>query len=145
MAELFVDTSAWYPAVVGAHADHSAVARVLEDAVRAGVRLVTTNLVIMETQALLMHRVDRTIALTFARTVYEPPMLVVHSTPEIERRAIAEWMTRYSDQDFSFADAVSFAVMKQRGITQALTLDRHFVTAGFAITPATPAPARRRR
>ena len=41
------------------------------------------------------------------------------------------WLARYDDQGFSFADAVSFAVMTERGIREALTLDRHFVVAGF--------------
>jgi predicted nucleic acid-binding protein len=48
---------------------------------------------------------------------------------------VAEWLERYDDQDFSFADAVSFAVMTERGITDALTLDRHFQGAGFRVLP----------
>lgn len=144
MAELLIDTSAWYPAMVASHPDHAAVAQVLADAVRAGARLVTTNLIVMETHALLLHRAGREVALNFARTVYEPPMLVVASTQELEHRATTEWLSRYRDQLFSFADGVSFAVMKARGITTALTLDNHFATAGFAMSPS-PVPASRRR
>ena len=143
MAELFVDTSAWYPAVVASHADHSAVAEVLHDAVRAGARLVTTNLVVAETHALLLHRAGRGIALTYARTVREPPTVVVWSDHELEKRALSDWLTKYEDQDCSLADAVSFAVMKSRGISEALALDAHFATAGFRTLPA-PRPRRRR-
>ncbi|MGQ0649581.1 MAG: type II toxin-antitoxin system VapC family toxin [Gemmatimonadaceae bacterium] len=145
MAELFIDTSAWYPAIVASHPDHAVIARVLEDAVRAGHRLVTTNLVVMETHALLLHRVGRAIALTFARTIYEPPMLVVPSTPDLEKRAVADWLGKYVDQDFSFTDAVSFSVMKTRGIAGALSLDRHFGSAGFSMIPASTTTPRRRR
>lgn len=144
MAELFIDTSAWYPAIVASHPDHATVARVLNDAVRAGERLVTTNLVVVETHALLLHRVGRAIALTFARTVYEPPMLVVSSTPDTEKRAVADWLAKYGDQDFSFTDAVSFSVMKSRGIPTALTLDKHFASAGFNVVPALAGKRRRR-
>lgn len=144
MAELLIDTSAWYPAIVGSHPDHAAVAEVLQAAVRAGARLVTTNLVIMETHALLLHRVGRPAALSFARTVYEPPTLVVSSTMELEQRALSDWIARYTDQGFSLTDGVSFAVMKTRGISQALTLDAHFATAGFRMVPE-PAPKARRR
>jgi len=42
---------------------------------------------------------------------------------------------RFDDQPCSLADAVSFAVMKQRGIRDALTLDRHFGIAGFTVIP----------
>jgi predicted nucleic acid-binding protein len=145
VAELFVDTSAWYPAIVGDHADHPRVAAALEDAVRAGARLVTTNLVIMETHALLLHRVNRRAALAFVQTIYEPPTLVIPSTHEVEQRAIREWLVKFADQSFSFADAVSFAVMRARGIAQALTLDAHFGAAGFQAIPPASAPARRRR
>jgi predicted nucleic acid-binding protein len=39
------------------------------------------------------------------------------------------------DQDFSYTDAVSFVVMKQYGITEAFSFDKHFVTAGFTLIP----------
>jgi predicted nucleic acid-binding protein len=144
VAELFIDTSAWYPAIVRSHPDHAVIARALDDAVRAGARLVTTNLIVMETHALLVTRVGREVALTFARTIYDPPMIVVGSTAEVEKRATSDWLGKYADQAFSFTDAVSFAVMKSRGITTALTLDRHFQTAGFATIPPPSAPRRRR-
>ncbi len=42
---------------------------------------------------------------------------------------------RYDDQLFSFADAVSFEVMSERGVREALTLDNHFGAAGFVVVP----------
>jgi predicted nucleic acid-binding protein len=38
------------------------------------------------------------------------------------------------------ADAVSFAVMTDRGIADALTLDHHFAVAGFSMVPGSTAP-----
>ncbi|MGH2609018.1 MAG: type II toxin-antitoxin system VapC family toxin [Tepidiformaceae bacterium] len=130
-AELFVDTSAWYPLAVRSHPDHGRLAQALRDRVRRGAQVVTTNLVVAETHALLLHRVGRDTALTFARTVREPPNIVVASSADLEARALTDWLERYADQDFSFADAVSFAVMTERGIDQAMALDRHYRTAGF--------------
>ena len=141
VAEVFVDTSAWYPLVVGDHPDHARVKQATEDVLRAGVRLVTSSLVVAESHALLLHRTGRPTALTFVQTVRLPPMFVVDSDDALERRAVDEWLVRYSDQSFSLADAVSFTIMKQRGVQQALTLDVHFATAGFRMLPATPLPA----
>ena len=43
---------------------------------------------------------------------------------------------QFDDQNFSLADAVSFAVMQERGIRRAVTFDAHFATAGFEMIPA---------
>jgi len=129
--EIFVDTSAWYPIVDRAHPDHDRMAEQLEARLRGGAGLVTTNLVLAETHALLVRRIDRRVARAFLAGARAAPNVVVHSTAEFEAAAEADWLTRYDDQDFSLTDAVSFAVMTERGITEALTLDRHFATAGF--------------
>jgi len=129
-AEFFVDTSAWYPLIVARHPDHARLGSALRALIRNHRRLVTTNLVVAETHTLLLRRVGRTTALTFLQTVGESPNVVVRSSRELEAAAERDWLTR-CDQDFSFADAVSFAVMTERGIRDALTLDHHFVVAGF--------------
>ena len=134
-AELFVDASAWYPLIVRAVPQHDLVTAALRSAVRHGARLVTTNLVVAETHALLLRRTSAEIALAFVRGLTAPYTLVVRSTAELERTAITDWLERYEDQEFSLADAVSFAVMTERGIRDALTLDRHFAAAGFRMVP----------
>ena len=130
-AEFFVDTSAWYPLVVSKHPDHTRLGATLRALIRDHRRLVTTNLVVAETHALLLRRVGRPTALTFIRTVHESPNVVVHSTREIELAAERNWLVRFTDQDFSLTDAVSFGVMTERRIREALTLDAHFTVAGF--------------
>jgi len=135
VSEIFVDTSAWYPLVVRSHPDHAGLSRALRGHIEAGVRVVTTNLVVAETQVLLMRRVGIRAGVDFVRLVRQPPNVVVDSTAELEALALTEWLERFSDQGFSLADAVSFAVMAQRGIRDALTLDDHFAIAGFLMTP----------
>jgi predicted nucleic acid-binding protein len=135
-AEVFVDTSAWYPAAVRSHPDHRRLALTLREVVAGGARVVTTNLVVAETHALLLRRTDRESALAYARTVRRSPNLVVSSTPDLEAQAIEDWLARYADQDFSFTDAVSFAVMAAREIGEAVTLDHHFAAAGFRVIPS---------
>ncbi len=38
---------------------------------------------------------------------------------------------KYADKEWSLVDCISFVVMRERGIKQALTFDRHFEQAGF--------------
>ncbi len=135
-AELFVDTSAWYPIAVPKHPDHEILADALRAEIRRGRRVVTTNLIVAETYALLLSRARRQAALGFLRAVRRSPNEVVSATPDLEDRAITHWLERYEDQDFSLADAVSFEVMAGRGIREVLTLDHHFSAAGFVMVPA---------
>jgi predicted nucleic acid-binding protein len=74
--------------------------------------------------------------MAFVRGVGESPNLVVAGTPDLERTAVRDWLERFDDQPFSLADAVSFAVMDDRGIREALTLDHRFAVAGFVMVPA---------
>ena len=134
-AELFVDTSGWFPLVVRNNPAHRATAQALRRRVQHGVRVVTSNLVVAETHALLLRRAGRAAAQAFARTVVEPPNVVVWSSAALEAAALGDWLERYDDEDFSFTDAVSFAIMTERGIGEALALDQHFRVAGFTTLP----------
>lgn len=59
-----------------------------------------------------------------------PRFAIIYSDAVLEQKAV-DLLRRYSDQDFSFADAVSFAVMRERGIGEAFAFDHHFEVAGF--------------
>jgi predicted nucleic acid-binding protein len=133
--ELFVDTSAWYALLLKAHPDHTRVAAALRGTLKSGERAVTTNLVLAETYALLLSRGHRAAAITFLAAVRKIPNVVVTSTEELEQRALSDWLMPFDDQDFSLADAVSFAVMQERGIRRAVTFDAHFAIAGFEMIP----------
>jgi len=42
-----------------------------------------------------------------------------------------EHYKRHSDKTWGLVDCISFIVMQERGITDALTSDKHFIQAGF--------------
>jgi predicted nucleic acid-binding protein len=133
--DLFVDTSGWYPLAVRRDPAHGLLTRALRECIHQGAAVITTNLVVAETHALLVRRTTQHAALAFVRRVDQAGIVVVRSTADLEAAALADWLGRYVDQAFSFTDAVSFAVMTERAITDALTLDRHFATAGFRMQP----------
>ncbi len=134
-AEVFVDTSAWYVLALSSAPQHSKCSEALRYRVQRGARVVTTNLIVAETHALLLRRTSRKVALTFAREVVRSPNIVVSSSAEYEESAITDWLEKFGDQSFSLTDAVSFVVMTDRGIREALALDHHFAVAGFDVIP----------
>ena len=63
-----------------------------------------------------------------------PRIQKAYSTPELEEVAY-QILKRHRDQDFSFTDAVSFALMRKAKIEKAFAFDRHFRTLGFFLVP----------
>ena len=55
---------------------------------------------------------------------------IVRLTPELFERAF-ELYKKYKDKDWGLIDCISFVVITDAGITQALTFDQHFEQAGF--------------
>ena len=60
----------------------------------------------------------------------DPDAKIVPSTQELFQSGSALFTQRL-DKDWSLTDCISFVVMRQHGITEALTGDRHFEQAGF--------------
>jgi predicted nucleic acid-binding protein len=62
----------------------------------------------------------------------DPQTVILPPSESLYEAGIALYRSR-PDKSWSVTDCVSFAVMKERGIHEALTGDRHFIQAGFAI------------
>jgi len=60
----------------------------------------------------------------------DPSVEVVQLNNELFARAL-ELYQRRSDKEWGLVDCVSFVVMSDRGLTEALTSDEHFEQAGF--------------
>ena len=60
----------------------------------------------------------------------DPDVEVVNVQPLLRNQAIYLFTVR-ADKDWSLCDCLSFVVMQQYGITEALTPDQHFAQAGF--------------
>lgn len=132
---LFVDTGAWYAALSPTDKWHDEAARLLKGVSKRKVSLVTSNLVVGETYTLLVVTRGHDAAWRFMDVLGLSARLeIARVEPEIEREAWAI-LKRFSDQDFSFVDGTSFALMRKRKLQRAFAFDRHFATAGFVRVP----------
>ena len=132
MNGIFVDTSAWYAIVDADDSDHKAA---VAFHITNTTPLITTNAVFSETITLLRYRIGHDAARIFGQKLKESSFVrLVSVTPADEERAW-EIFTKYRDQDFSFADCSSFAVMQRLKIGTAFTFDRHFSVMKFGVVP----------
>ena len=133
--EVFVDTGAWIALTDTRDGLHAAATEVYPLVLQQWGRLVTTNLVIAEAYNMIRRRLGYGAGMQFLESVRKSSRLVkVYSNEDLEIQA-EDILRRYTDQDFSLVDAVSFAVMHERNITEAFAFDRHFLTAGFTLIP----------
>ena len=97
--------------------------------------LVTSNYILDEALTLIRMRLGIEAAEKWwAMTSESPRCKVEWITPERTEKAV-HWFFRWRDQSFSFTDCTSFIVMRELGIKDVLTADRHFITAGFQVHP----------
>lgn len=97
----------------------------------AFVRL-THSYILAEFVALAHSRgLPRRESLAFVAALQDDPMVEVVYVDESFHCAALNLLQERLDKTWSLCDAVSFLLMQQRGITEALTTDHHFEQAGF--------------
>ena len=95
-------------------------------------KFLTHSYVLAELIALaLVRRFPRPAVLAFVMDLLDNPDIeIVWVGEELHREGMKLLMER-QDKTYSLCDAVSFVLMRQRGMTEALTTDRHFEQEGF--------------
>jgi len=92
----------------------------------------THNYVIAEYVALAnARRFPRASVLDFVVDLLSSPDIETVWVDESIHRAAVELLLLRQDKSYSLCDAVSFILMRQRGVAEALTTDRHFEQEGF--------------
>ena len=93
--------------------------------------LVLTDYVLLETVNHFSRQGDRPRAQAIVDTVlFGGGYVIVPSSVELFHAGLALHRQR-PDKDWSLTDCISFHVMSDRGITQAMAHDKHFQQAGF--------------
>ncbi len=79
-----------------------------------------------------VRRVPRQAALAFVEALQDSPEVAVIYVDERLHRAAVQLLRERFDKTWSLCDAVSFVLMQEYGVTEALTTDHHFQQAGYA-------------
>ena len=116
------DSSAVLALLDADDSDHEAAKRTAHAIANEARPSFMTNHLEVETHALLLRKLGRTVALEW---LLRGRMPVVRVSPREERRA-RELLASYEDKDWSLCDALSFAVIEARGVEAAFSFDRHF-------------------
>ena len=96
-----------------------------------GLTLVTTEFVFLELADALCKPPQRDEVPALLNVVEtDPAFRLVRATSELIQRGRKLYRER-ADKDWPLTDCISFVVMQDQGLSEALTADHHFEQAGF--------------
>lgn len=130
-APVFVDAGALYARVDRSDAHHFDAITRFRRLAEESARLVTSSLVVAETFSLLHRKLGYGIARRWLLALHRSSLFVLWPAAETQVEA-CRLLERFGDQDFSFTDAVSFAVMVRESIVRYVSFDAHFTVFGRA-------------
>lgn len=131
MAELFLDTAYAIALITPNDVFHARASQFAERLAITGPRVVTTRAVLLEIGSALARQRYRAAAVRLLRVLEADPQFdVIALSGELYSRVFHLYSTR-PDKEWGLVDCLSFTVMWERGIADALTSDEHFQQAGF--------------
>ena len=130
---VFGDTSALYSLLVKTEAAHERARSAFRQLLEHDRTIWTTSFVLVETMALLQHRIGLSAARDFDEDIL-PVLNVRWVDEELYRRGV-ERLWREDRRRVSLVDCVGFEFMRLNGLTIAFAVDPHFIQAGFELLP----------
>ena len=116
---------------VASDEDHDRAEGLAEQLEARQTRLITTRAILLEIGNALSKKRYRKAAVELLDTLEQDPQIeIVPLSEELSEQALELFRNR-PDKQWSLVDCVSFIVMQERGLTEALTTDEHFEQAGF--------------
>jgi uncharacterized protein len=128
--EVLFDTSGLFALMDERDAAHTQAVTWLE-AQRPRVRPVSTEWIVGETCTLLVARKRPHLVARLLDYLDRSTALQLVNPDDTLLQAAKALIRQQADQGYSFVDCLSFCLMKERAIRDALTTDTHFLKAGF--------------
>lgn len=128
MSAVLADTFYFFAQLNPRDAAHARVVAYAED---HDPEIVTTSWILTELGNGLSRTSQRILFREFVEALRDDPAtVIVPASEDLFDRGLGLYDTR-PDKEWSLTDCISFVVMQQMGITEALTGDHHFEQAGF--------------
>ena len=130
-AEVFLDAS--YAVALSSSRDlhHGRAVALAERLKHAGTRLLTTRAVVLEIGNALARLRHREAAIRLLEAIDSDPQVeIVPLSDDLYRQAFDLYRSR-PDKEWGLTDCMSFTVMQDRGLVDALTADEHYRQAGL--------------
>ncbi len=131
MRTIFADTSGWVSIINSGDFHHKKAIEIYRELLQTNCRFVTHEAILLEVGNSLSSVKARTFAVKLRANVESSERITLVSISSELIEAGWKLYAERLDKDWGIVDCISFIVMKNFGITEALTADKHFEQAGF--------------
>ena len=129
--QVFLDATYLIALAIPRDQFHREAVRLMEEVLARRVKMITTRAVLLEFGNSLANPQLRTRAVRTLETFeHDPHIEIVPLSEELFGKAFDLFRHR-TDKAWGLTDCISFVVMGERKISEALTADEHFEQAGF--------------
>ena len=133
-----MDTWGWLALADRSDSRHGLAADCYRQRSKLSGRVVTSTFVLDELLTLLFLRLPFAEAAMFANAIFASPAVTTELVTPERFRAAMEFRLKFADKHtISFTDLTSMVIMKELGISEVMTADKHFMQTGmgFHILP----------
>lgn len=135
MTPLFLDANYLIALEVSDDQHHDDAAHHWASLLESSAFFVTTSYVFDEVVTFLNSKRQHSKAVRVGNNLLTAsPIQMIHVDEDLFHEGWQYFM-KHNDKTFSLTDCISFVLMRQLKITEALTFDKHFVQAGFVKLP----------
>jgi len=131
---VLADTSALFAVLDADDKAHASATSFWEEELRRGTRFRITSYALLETWALVQHRLGLAVLCRFRGDIL--PAVDVEWVDQSLHEAGASMVMALGKRSLSLVDCTSFALMRQAGIKDVFAFDPHFAQQGFNLLPA---------
>lgn len=128
--ERFLLDTVYIQALLNRDDDYHQHAQSLLPRVRGAAEVWVTEAVLTEVGNAL-GKFNRQAAVEFINQCYRTPNIHVVTVSEVLFRQAIDLYEARGDKEWGLTDCISFVVMEQEGLEDAVTADKHFAQAGF--------------
>jgi predicted nucleic acid-binding protein len=136
---ILVDSSALYAMLDRDDENHPSATAEWGHVLRSDQPLLVTNYIVVETMALVQHRLGMEAVRVFCSDVL--PALDLHWITEEDHQHSQNALLAADRRRLSLVDCSSFHVMRNRQVRKAFAFDPHFREQGFEVLPAPSEPS----
>lgn len=129
--KVFLDATALIALAMPRDQHHAAASTLMEAILSRRIRMVTTRAILLEVANYLARPNLRPMVVAALEDCERDPLIEVIPLSEELFNEGFNFFRQHADKSWGLTDCISFVVMREHGILEALTADEHFEQAGF--------------